>query len=130
MSSPTPFAPHPAEIPSTAPKAFFYSDSTLHGAPETLLCDWIRSASDCRDGDFIRYLLVASSALHLFVFFFGFWLLVYRNKGLNCRIVTELFVLVGTGVRPKPVSTNTHTDTNNASVVGPEKNEIVCFCAC
>ncbi|KAG0015100.1 hypothetical protein BGZ82_001534 [Podila clonocystis] len=103
MSSPAPFAPHPAEIPPTAPKAFFYSDSTLHGAPETLLCDWIRSASDCRDGDFIRYLLIASSALHLFVFFFGFWLLVYRNKGLNCKIVTELFVLVGTGVRPKPM---------------------------
>ncbi|KAF9418957.1 hypothetical protein BGZ94_009552, partial [Podila epigama] len=82
--------------------SFVYSDNTLKGAPETLLCDWIRSASDCRDGDFIRALLIASSAMHLFVFIFGTWLLAYRNRGFNFKIVTELFVLVGTGIRPKP----------------------------
>ncbi|KAF9934381.1 hypothetical protein BGZ67_003862 [Mortierella alpina] len=72
-------------------------------ASKALLCDWIRSASDCRDAGFIRSLLIASSVMHGLVFLFGFWLLTYRNRGLNSRIVTELFVKVGTGVRPKPM---------------------------
>ncbi|KAG0348170.1 hypothetical protein BG004_005826 [Podila humilis] len=95
--------PTPLSTPSLTPAAFVYSDSTLQGESATLLCDWIRSAADCRDGDFIRSLLIASSALHLFVFLFGFWLLVYRNRGLNKKIFTELFVHVGTGIRPKPM---------------------------
>ncbi|KAG0305078.1 hypothetical protein BGZ98_004635 [Dissophora globulifera] len=68
-----------------------------------ILCDWIRSASDCRDADFIRYLLIVSSAMHGIVFLFGFWLLTYRNRGLNGKIVTELFTKVGSGIRPKPM---------------------------
>ncbi|KAG0053012.1 hypothetical protein BGZ83_001772 [Gryganskiella cystojenkinii] len=59
--------------------------------------------ADCRDAYFIRNLLIVSSALHGFVFLFGFWLLIYRNRGLNHKIVSELFVKVGTGVRPKPM---------------------------
>jgi hypothetical protein len=68
-----------------------------------LLCDWIRTAANCRDAYFIRDLLIVSSALHGFVFLFGLWLLIYRNRGLNHKIVSKLFVKVGTGVRPKPV---------------------------
>ncbi|KAF8931066.1 hypothetical protein BGZ58_007832 [Dissophora ornata] len=68
-----------------------------------MLCDWVRSAADCRDEDFIRYLLMASSAMHGFVFLFAFWLLIYRNRGLNFKIITELYTKVGTGVRPKPM---------------------------
>ncbi|KAG0243787.1 hypothetical protein BGW41_001299 [Actinomortierella wolfii] len=67
------------------------------------LCDWTREAADCRDADFIRWILVASSVLHLLAFIFGFWLLTYRNRGFNSRIVTELYMKVGTGVRPKPM---------------------------
>ncbi|KAI1302131.1 hypothetical protein EDD11_005724 [Mortierella claussenii] len=41
--------------------------------------------------------------MHGFVFLFGLWLLIYRNRGFNRKIVTELFVMVGTGLRPKPM---------------------------
>ncbi|KAF9397063.1 hypothetical protein BGX21_009298, partial [Mortierella sp. AD011] len=41
--------------------------------------------------------------MHGLVFLFGSWLLVYRNRGFNAKIVTELFTIVGTGVRPKPM---------------------------
>ncbi|KAF8931287.1 hypothetical protein BGZ58_007719 [Dissophora ornata] len=34
---------------------------------------------------------------------FGIWLLIYRNRGFNRKIVTELFLSVGTGIRPKPM---------------------------
>ncbi|KAG0201415.1 hypothetical protein BGX33_010332 [Mortierella sp. NVP41] len=68
-----------------------------------LLCDWTRTARDCRDADFVKYMLIASSAAHLFVALFGLWLLTYRNRGFNKRIVTELFSYVGTGLRPKPM---------------------------
>ncbi|KAF9980065.1 hypothetical protein BGZ65_005604 [Modicella reniformis] len=71
--------------------------------PEELLCDWIRSAADCRDQEFIRHLLVTSSVMHGIAFLFCLWLLTYRNRGFNSKIVTELFVVVGTGVRPKPM---------------------------
>ncbi|KAF9361071.1 hypothetical protein BGX26_006159 [Mortierella sp. AD094] len=81
-----------------------FDGSTSHVDPNSaLLCDWVRSASDCRDAEFISNLLIISSAMHGFVVLFGFWLLVYRNRGFNSRILTELFVTVGTGVRPKPM---------------------------
>ncbi|KAF9115189.1 hypothetical protein BGX27_008667 [Mortierella sp. AM989] len=70
---------------------------------EDLLCDWIRAASDCRDANFIRSLLITSSVMHGLVFLFGLWLLTYRNRGFNSKIVTDLFITVGTGVRPKPM---------------------------
>jgi hypothetical protein len=47
---------------------------------------------------------MASSAMHGLVFLFGFWLLAYRHRGINTKIFKELYVTVGTGVRPKPVS--------------------------
>ncbi|KAF9907241.1 hypothetical protein BX616_000495 [Lobosporangium transversale] len=72
-------------------------------ANKELLCDWIRSAADCRDADFIRNLLITSSVMHGLVFLFGLWLLIFRNRGFNSRIVTELFTQVGTGLRPKPM---------------------------
>ncbi|KAF9363086.1 hypothetical protein BGX34_004904 [Mortierella sp. NVP85] len=68
-----------------------------------MLCDWTRSAANCRDADFIKYMLLSSSALHLAAGIFGIWLLSYRNRGLNRKIVTELFMTVGTGIRPKPM---------------------------
>ncbi|KAF9437352.1 hypothetical protein BGZ76_001069 [Entomortierella beljakovae] len=70
---------------------------------QIMLCDWIRSASDCRDADFIRNLLIASSAMHGFTFLFGCWLLAYRNRGLNSKMFTQLYSIIGTGVRPKPM---------------------------
>ncbi|KAI1298987.1 hypothetical protein EDD11_006582 [Mortierella claussenii] len=48
-------------------------------------------------------MLWASCALHLVAGFFGIWLLVYRNRGLNRKIVTDLFIIVGTGIKPKPM---------------------------
>ncbi|KAG0310028.1 hypothetical protein BGZ99_000713 [Dissophora globulifera] len=68
-----------------------------------LLCDWTRSVADCRDVDFIRNLLIVSSVLHIAVGFYGIWLMVYRNRGFNRKIVTQLFSSVGTGIRPKPM---------------------------
>lgn len=99
------FMPTGVDATTTAslPVPTSISPPTNDTKPE-LLCDWIRSASDCRDADFIRSLLITSSVMHGLVFLFAVWLLIYRNRGLNRKIVTELFVKVGTGVRPKPVS--------------------------
>ncbi|KAF9202435.1 hypothetical protein BGZ49_007410 [Haplosporangium sp. Z 27] len=47
--------------------------------------------------------MIVSSIMHGIVFFYGLWLLSYRNRGLNKGIFTELFVSVGTGIRPKPM---------------------------
>jgi len=92
----------PSPAPPTSSNEFGPGMNPAQMSP--LLCDWIRTAADCRDADFIRVLLISSSALHGFVFLFGLWLLIYRNRGLNGKIVSELFIKVGTGVRPKPVS--------------------------
>ncbi|KAG0246229.1 hypothetical protein BGX31_003694 [Mortierella sp. GBA43] len=73
------------------------------GKDPNMLCDWIRSATDCRDADFIRSLLITSTIMHGLTFMFAIWLLIYRNRGLNSKIVTELFTKVGNGVRPKPM---------------------------
>ncbi|KAF9178701.1 hypothetical protein BGZ50_007535 [Haplosporangium sp. Z 11] len=70
---------------------------------EHLLCDWSRSATYCRDADFVKTMLIVSSACHFIVALYGLWLLAYRNRGFNRKIVTELFNVVGTGVRPKPM---------------------------
>ncbi|KAF9130599.1 hypothetical protein BGW39_002875 [Mortierella sp. 14UC] len=91
-SNPTPLSPSLGGNNST----------TGSGTKQPLLCDWIRSAAHCRDEEFTRSLLIASSAMHGFVFLFGLWLLAYRHRGINTKIVTELYVTVGTGVRPKP----------------------------
>ncbi|KAG0263511.1 hypothetical protein BG011_008682 [Mortierella polycephala] len=68
-----------------------------------LLCDWIRSAADCRDAEFVRILLITSSIMHALTFLFGLWLLLYRHGGFSRKIVSELFVRVGMGIRPKPM---------------------------
>ncbi|KAG0211769.1 hypothetical protein BGX33_004084 [Mortierella sp. NVP41] len=89
--------------PTLSPSIDGHSSTRGGGHNQALLCDWIRSAANCRDAEFIRFLLIASSVMHGFVFLFGFWLLAYRHRGLNSKIVTELYVTVGTGVRPKPM---------------------------
>ncbi|KAG0333692.1 hypothetical protein BG000_008948 [Podila horticola] len=48
-------------------------------------------------------MLVASSAAHFIVALYGIWLLQYRNRGFNSKIVTDLYIKVGTGLRPKPM---------------------------
>ncbi|KAG0364409.1 hypothetical protein BC939DRAFT_500631 [Gamsiella multidivaricata] len=102
LASPTPTT---YVIVSSSPTPSSPPHSAIGGAGPTnnMLCDWIRSASDCRDEVFIRYLLIASSVMHGIVFLFGLWLLIYRNRGFNSKIFTELFVKAGTGVRPKPM---------------------------
>ncbi|KAG0210648.1 hypothetical protein BGX28_009074 [Mortierella sp. GBA30] len=71
--------------------------------PSSLLCDWTRTASDCRDADFVRKLLITSSVIHGVVGLYGVWLAYYRNRGFSRKIVTELFISVGSGIRPKPM---------------------------
>ncbi|KAF9152501.1 hypothetical protein BG015_005189 [Linnemannia schmuckeri] len=94
----SPFDPVPTFSPSIVSNN---SDTT-----QPRLCDWIRTAAHCRDADFTRNLLIASSVMHGLVFLFGLWLLAYRHRGINTKIVTELYVTVGTGVRPKPIGVN------------------------
>ncbi|KAF8925396.1 hypothetical protein BGZ58_000838 [Dissophora ornata] len=68
-----------------------------------MLCDWTRTTDNCRDSDFTKYMLLVSSAAHLLVVLYGVWLLAYRNRGLNSKIITELFTKVGTGLQPRPM---------------------------
>ncbi|KAF9580866.1 hypothetical protein BGW38_002324, partial [Lunasporangiospora selenospora] len=79
-----------------------YEGMAPHKNP-TVLCDWTRNASYCRDADFIQWILIVSSILHVVVGFYGIWLLSYRNRGFNLKIITELFSSVGAGIRPKPM---------------------------
>lgn len=99
-------------LPTQTPTPTSYPDASLDGnypgypdpyRDPSLLCDWTRTATDCRDAEFTKYMLIASSAAHLLVAMYGLWLLAYRNRGFNKKIVTELFTYVGTGLRPKPV---------------------------
>ncbi|CAO3565406.1 unnamed protein product [Mortierella alpina] len=71
--------------------------------PAQALCDWTRTAADCRDADFVKKMLITSSAIHGFVGLYGIWLLCYRNRGFNRKIVTELFTSTGSGIKPKPM---------------------------
>ncbi|KAF9928546.1 hypothetical protein BGZ67_006891 [Mortierella alpina] len=71
--------------------------------PSQALCDWTRTAADCRDADFVKKMLITSSAIHGFVGLYGIWLLYYRNRGFSRKIVTELFTFAGSGIRPKPM---------------------------
>ncbi|KAG0243756.1 hypothetical protein BGX31_010225 [Mortierella sp. GBA43] len=73
------------------------------GSRPDQLCDWTRTATNCRDSDFTKAMLVVSSAVHLIVALYGVWLLSYRNRGFNKGMVTELFSKIGSGVRPKPM---------------------------
>ncbi|KAF9181367.1 hypothetical protein BGZ51_005505 [Haplosporangium sp. Z 767] len=41
--------------------------------------------------------------MHALTFLFGLWLLLYRHGGFSRKIVSELFVHVGMGIRPKPM---------------------------
>ncbi|KAF8945404.1 hypothetical protein BGZ47_002695 [Haplosporangium gracile] len=96
---PTPTASHFDPAPTFSPSIGGNNSDTT----QRRLCDWIRTAAHCRDADFTRNLLIASSIMHGLVFLFGLWLLAYRHRGINTKIVTELYVTVGTGVRPKPM---------------------------
>ncbi|KAF9355324.1 hypothetical protein BGX34_010543 [Mortierella sp. NVP85] len=89
--------PPPTETPIPPPpsKHFYWNPNDL--------CDWTRTATNCRDAEFTKIMLVVSSAVHLIVALFGLWLLSFRNKGFNKKVVTDLFSVVGTGVRPKPM---------------------------
>ncbi|GJJ74634.1 hypothetical protein EMPS_06992 [Entomortierella parvispora] len=89
-----------AQNPSTPEPT--YNPEDPYSNPN-LLCDWTRTASNCRDADFVKWMLVASSIAHFLVGLYGVWLLAYRNRGFNKKIVTELFIKVGTGLRPKPM---------------------------
>ncbi|KAI9235896.1 MAG: hypothetical protein BYD32DRAFT_437926 [Podila humilis] len=71
--------------------------------PTKLLCEWPREAIHCRDSEFTKWMLVASSVAHFIVALYGIWLLQYRNRGFNSKIVTDLYTKVGTGLRPKPM---------------------------
>ncbi|KAF9997615.1 hypothetical protein BGZ65_006800, partial [Modicella reniformis] len=70
---------------------------------DMMLCDWTRNAANCEDADFIKNMLISSSVFHLLTGLFGVWLLVYRNRGFNHKIFTGLFMMVGSGIRPKPM---------------------------
>ncbi|KAG0044419.1 hypothetical protein BGZ83_010348 [Gryganskiella cystojenkinii] len=91
--------------PLSAPAPSTLQHQSLVTLDPTLehLCDWTRQASDCRDSDFVRWMLIASSAVHAFMALYGVLLLVFRNRGWNRKVVTELFSTVGTGIRPKPM---------------------------
>ncbi|KAK3810214.1 MAG: hypothetical protein J3Q66DRAFT_404973 [Benniella sp.] len=89
--------PPPTETPIPPPP----SSNHPYWGPDDL-CDWTRTATNCRDAEFTKIMLVVSSVLHLIVALYGFWLLSFRNKGFS-KIFTDLFSVVGTGVRPKPM---------------------------
>ncbi|KAF9432356.1 hypothetical protein BGZ76_010913 [Entomortierella beljakovae] len=67
------------------------------------LCEWTITSTGCRDSDFMHIMMIASTVCHFLVGCFGFWLIIYRNHGFNSKIVTNLFIPVGTGIRPKPM---------------------------
>ncbi|KAG9066767.1 hypothetical protein KI688_012678 [Linnemannia hyalina] len=99
-------------LPTQTPTPTSYPDASVDGnypgypdpyRDPSLLCDWTRTATACRDAEFVKYMLITSSVAHLLVTLFGLWLLAYRNRGFNRKIVTELFNYVGTGLRPKPM---------------------------
>ncbi|KAG0332369.1 hypothetical protein BG004_001293, partial [Podila humilis] len=98
MSTPT-STPIPTPDWSTPPT----DDYTHETDPTTLLCEWTREAVHCRDSDFTRRMLLASSIAHFLVALYGIWLLQYRNRGFNSKIITDLYIKVGTGLRPKPM---------------------------
>ncbi|KAG0362231.1 hypothetical protein BG005_006370 [Podila minutissima] len=78
-------------------------DNVNNTDPTKLLCEWTREAVHCKDSEFTTWMLVASSAAHFIVALYGIWLLQYRNRGFNSKIVTDLYTKVGTGLRPKPM---------------------------
>ncbi|KAF9918088.1 hypothetical protein BX616_010297 [Lobosporangium transversale] len=102
-SFPSPTAPSTPSNPSSDPSTINDGNPYLQ---TNLLCDWTKTVVHCRDSDFVKQMLVVSSAAHLAAALFGIWLLSYRNRGFNPKIITDLFIKVGTGVRPKPVLCN------------------------
>ncbi|KAF9284478.1 hypothetical protein BGZ68_004669 [Mortierella alpina] len=71
---------------------------------EHLLCDWMITASHCREADLTKRILIASTAMHCCVGFFGIWVMTYRSGGFSIAILKDL-VDTGDGVRirPKPI---------------------------
>lgn len=72
-------------------------------SPVQSLCDWTKDLNDCRDSDFTRTMLIVSIGIHIVASIYGMWILAYRNRGFNHRIVTSLFSYIGNGLQPKPV---------------------------
>ncbi|KAG0377929.1 hypothetical protein BGX24_005182, partial [Mortierella sp. AD032] len=68
-----------------------------------MYCDWPRTTDNCKASSTFKTLLIASSVCHLATGIFGVWLMAYRNRGFNFKIITELFIYVGDGLRPKPM---------------------------
>ncbi|KAG9321349.1 hypothetical protein KVV02_001127 [Mortierella alpina] len=90
-----------------------YQNPTVSPSPDPInnlnhlhdhwLCDFMRIANHCRGAEFVRVVLLASTIIHVLMAIYGTWILSYRNRGMNRRIVTGLFTRVGTGFRPKPL---------------------------
>lgn len=76
---------------------------TTEVPPVQSLCDWTKDLNDCRDSDFTRNMLIVSIGIHIAASIYGMWILAYRNRGFNHRIVTSLFSYIGNGLQPKPV---------------------------
>lgn len=77
--------------------------STTALPPVQSLCNWTKDLNDCRDSDFTKTMLIVSIGIHIAASIYGIWILAYRNRGFNCRIVTSLFSYIGNGLQPKPV---------------------------
>ncbi|GJJ75138.1 hypothetical protein EMPS_07496 [Entomortierella parvispora] len=108
-TSTAPSIPSSTSVPSFKTPPFLHQSISEKDSLLTLdpslphLCDWTREAFDCRDYEFVRWMLVTSAILHAVMGTFCMLLLVYRNRGWNRKVVTELFSMVGTGIRPKPM---------------------------
>ncbi|KAF8984812.1 hypothetical protein BGZ46_006925 [Entomortierella lignicola] len=98
IASSTPTA---TSSPSYSPTPILYGNDPHYSSE--YLCDWTRVSVDCRDSDFVNYMLISSSIAHFIAMVFGIWLLAYRNRGFNRKIITDLYTIVGTGIRPKPM---------------------------
>lgn len=87
--------------PTTPYPSLFSSSPSLKPLPARL-CDWTKDIYNCRDSDFTRTLLIVSTGIYIVTGSYGMWVLAYRNRGFNHRIVTSLFSY-GNGLQPKPV---------------------------
>ncbi|KAF9132659.1 hypothetical protein BGW39_011603 [Mortierella sp. 14UC] len=94
----TTISPSPTTAPSPLDAAAQYQLSASE-----MYCDWPRTTDNCRESTTFKNLLIASSVCHLTAGILGVWLMAYRNRGFNFKIVTELFIYVGDGLRPKPM---------------------------
>jgi len=97
--TPAPQSPSPTALPSSS----LETTAQVQFLASEMFCDWPRTTDNCRASNVFKILLIASSVCHLITGILGVWLMAYRNRGLNLKIVTSLFMYVGDGLRPKPV---------------------------